>query len=102
VRVEQDHVGRAHAHDVADVLQRVRALVERDRDRLLRAQPRVAVEIVELERLLDVRRIERDQALALPLRRARRPRAVDVEAKRRRGTDHLAHEARELDVRGSS
>ncbi len=99
MRIEQDHVGRLRAHDVAHVLQRVRALVERDRHRLRSAQRRVAGEVVELERLLDVRRVERREMAALPFRRARRPRAVHIEAQRRIGPDHFAHEARQLDVR---
>ena len=59
-----------------------------------RAQRRVAGEVVELERLLDVRRVELGKAAALPLRGARRPCAVHIEAQRRVGPDHLAHEPR--------
>jgi hypothetical protein len=90
VRVEQDHVGGVGAHDVADVVQRVRRFVERDRDRLYLAQQRVAVEIVHFQRLLDIVRIEFGELAQLPARRSRCPRTVDVEAQRRvadRGAD---------------
>ena len=53
-----------------------------------------------LERLLDVRRVERRELGALAPRRARRPGAVDVEAQRRVGPDRLAHRARQRDVGG--
>jgi hypothetical protein len=58
----------------------------------------MTLEVVVLERLLDVRRIERRELCALPPGRAGGPGAIDVEAQRHMRADRLAYRAGERDV----
>ncbi|WP_248309771.1 hypothetical protein [Bosea sp. Tri-44] len=73
VRVEQDHVGGAGAHDVADVAERIGALVDRDRHHLRLAQFGMTGDVGQDERLLDTSEVEPLQLLELAASRAGRP-----------------------------
>src|SRR5688500_2733639 len=82
VGVQQGDVGGSGADDVARVGERVGTFVERDRHAGLGAERGVAGKVIQFQWLLDIGWIKGRQLLQLPLRRAGRPRTIDVEAKR--------------------